>query len=107
MPKPTAIALDPVKYTDEEIQSCITLLQDLVQNSIHLAYLSQEQRIALITAAGRLSRPDRIERRKRKKESKYVKKLRVINYERSARANTGIRTAREATVFTAPLQIAE
>lgn len=104
IPKPAAVP-DPIKYSEEDIQACITLLDDLVNNSIHLAYLSEEQRVALITAAGRLSRPDRGERRKRKKESRYVKKQRVVNYERSARAATGIRSAREAAVFTAPLQI--
>jgi len=100
------ITLDPQKYTEEQIQASIELLNDLVQNSFHLAYLSEEQRIALFTAAGRLSRPDRAERRKRKRESKYVKKMRVINYERNTRKNTGIRTAREASVFSPPPRLA-
>ena len=107
MNKPETITLDGSKYTEAEIQACIALINDLVQNSVQLAYLSEEQRVALIIAAGRLSRPDRMERKKRKRESGYIKKQRVVNYERSARKNTGIRTAREASVFSPPLRIAE
>ena len=84
---------------------CIDLIEDLVKDSIHLAYLSKEQRIALITAAGHLSRPNRNEIRKRKRDTKHLKRQRVNNEERRARAQTGIRSAREAAVFIAPLQI--
>jgi NAD(P)-dependent dehydrogenase (short-subunit alcohol dehydrogenase family) len=93
------------KYSEAEIQACIELLRNLVEDSRHLGYFSQEQRVALITAAGRFSRPDREEIRKRKRYSRYVKKHKIINYERRVRAATGIRSAREAAVFTAPLQI--
>lgn len=95
------------KYSEEEIGACIALLEDLITNSEHLAYLSEEQRIALITAAGRLSRPDRDEIRKRKRDSRRLERKRVVNFERRARAETGIRSARGASVFTAPLQISD
>jgi len=94
-----------MKYSPEEIQECIALLNSFVENSEQLAYLSKEQRIALITIAGKLSRPDRYEIKKRKKDSRRIKKQRVINYEKRARAATGIRSAREAAVFAAPAQI--
>lgn len=94
-----------LKYSDEQIQACIALLQSFVENSEQLAYLTQEQRIALINAAGRLSRPDRNEIRKRNRDCKRVEKKKIINYERRVRAATGIRSAREAAVFTAPAQI--
>jgi len=59
--------VDP-KYSIEEIQRCIDLLDDLVMNSVELAHLSREQRIAILKAAGEISRPDRDEIRKRKKD---------------------------------------
>ena len=93
----------PAKYSEEEIKVCVALLEDLVQNSVELAHLSPEMRIALITAAGQLSRPQRDEIRKRKRDSQRVKKQRVVHYERRLRASTGIRSAREAAVFAAPL----
>ena len=82
------------------------MLKDLAENSEQLAHLTKEQRVALITAAGQISRPDRDEIRKRKRDCRRVKKQKVINYERSVRAATGIRSARESAVFTAPAQIA-
>ncbi|MBI5150733.1 MAG: SDR family oxidoreductase [Candidatus Omnitrophica bacterium] len=93
------------KYSEEQIRACVALLEGLVQNSVELAHLSPELRVALIAAAGKLSRPERDEIRKRKRDSRRVKKQRVVNYERRLRAATGIRSAREAAVFTAPLQI--
>ena len=95
-----------MKYSSQEIEYCVTLLTSLVENSGQLAYLSEEQRIALITAAGRLSRPDRDEIRKRKRDSRRLLKQRIFNSDRRSRAATGIRSAREAAVFTAPAMIA-
>ncbi len=96
-----------LKYSEEEIQTCIALLEDLIKNSVQLAHLSRETRIALITAAGQLSRPQRDEIRKRKRDSRYVERQRVVNYERRVRAATGIRSAREKAVFLAPKQITD
>ena len=93
------------KYSEDEIKACVAVLEDLVKNSVELAHLSPELRVALITAAGQLSRPQRDEIRKRKRDSRRIKKQRVLHYERRLRAATGIRSAREAAVFTAPLQI--
>src|SRR3989338_2520569 len=95
------------KYSEEQIRTCVAVLEDLVRNSVELAHLSTEQRIALITAAGQLSRPQRDEIRKRKRDSRRIKRQRVVNYERRLRASTGIRSAREAAVFTVPLQITD
>lgn len=95
------------KYSEEEIRACAALLDDLVKNSVELAHLSPELRVGLITAAGQLSRPQRDEIRKRKRDSRRIKKQRVVNYERRLRAATGIRSAREAAVFTVPLPITD
>ena len=95
------------KYSEEKIRACVALLEDLVKNSVELAHLSPELRVALITAAGKLSRPERDEIRKRKRDSRRIKRQRVVNYERRLRASTGIRSAREAAVFAASLQITD
>ena len=93
------------KYTKEEIQRCINLLDDLVKNSVELAHLSKEQRIAILKAAGEISRPDRDEIRKRKKDRIRLKKERIEDHERKIRKATGIRMAREKAVFIAPKAI--
>ena len=98
---------DEAKYSDDEIQKAILLLNEFVDNSEYLASLTNEQRIALLTAAGKLSRPDKIEARKRIHDIKYKKKQRVVREEKNARQATGIRRARAAQVFSAPLQISQ
>jgi len=93
------------KYSQEEIQQCINLLEDLVKNSVELAHLSKEQRIAVLKAAGEISRPGRDEIRKRKKDRIRLKKQRIDDHERKIRRATGIRQARKTAVFTAPKAI--
>ena len=93
------------KYSKEEIDACIAFLQDLVKTSEQLAHLSEHQRIALLTAAGQISRPDRQESRKRKKDRVRLAKQKINDHERNVRALTGIRRARQAAVFIAPQQI--
>lgn len=96
---------DGGKFSDEEIQKAILFINEFVDNSEQLASLSHEQRVALLTAAGKLSRPDKIEARKRIHAIKYKKKQRVVKEEKKARQATGIRRARETEVFSAPAQI--
>ncbi len=93
------------KYSKEEIQRCIDLLDDLVKNSIELAHLPDEQRIAILKAAGEISRPDRDEIRKRKRDRIRLKKQRIDDHERKIRRATGIRSARQNAVFTPPKAI--
>ncbi|MCP3876449.1 MAG: SDR family oxidoreductase [Desulfobacteraceae bacterium] len=89
----------------EAIRECIPIIEKLAAQSDLLALLSDSERIALITAAGKISRPDRSEIKKRNKDKKRQKRLAVIKKERRLRAATGIRKARDNEVFTAPRQI--
>jgi len=89
----------------EEMEACLGTLQHLLKDSQPLELLDEEQRIALIKAAGILSRPDRDELRKRRKGRKKRKKDKLREKDRQARAHTGIRSARTAEVFTAPAQL--
>ena len=91
--------------SQEEIQACISVLEHLTNNTIDLARLPEDQRVALMSAAGRLSRPDKEERRRRTREKQKADRQHVVNQEREARAATGIRQARDETVFVAPRQI--
>ena len=93
------------KYSQQRIEDCITVLEELVNNSDLLANLTEQHKIAIMTAAGRLSRPNRDEIKKRNKEIKQSKRQKVAKDGRDARAATGIRVAREATVFKMPKQI--
>src|SRR5262245_40852909 len=101
--KNTRRVADP-KYSLTEIQDCIALLDDLVRDDAELAHIPKEQRVALMIAAGRISRPDRDEIRKRQKDRKRLKRQKIVDHERVVRASTGIRSARTAQVYTAPEQ---
>ena len=89
----------------EEINSCISVLQKLVGDTNQIFNLSEEKRIAIMTAAGLLTRPNREEFSRRKKDSKKAEKRKMVARDKHARKETGIRSAREASVFVAPLMI--
>src|SRR5438477_512647 len=94
------------RYSPEQIQACIELLEYFVKNGEELICLSTEQKIALIAAAGLVSRPDRDEVLKRRINKAKLKRQVIDRHERRVRAATGIRSARQAEVFKAPERIA-
>jgi len=98
----TSIATE---FTAEEIETCLKVLQSFSLKTEQLTILTHEQRIAMFKAAGTISRPDREETKKRHKDVKKLRKQNVKEANRNARKLTGIRTAREIPVFTAPSQI--
>jgi len=89
----------------EDIEGFIARLEELAENADLLSELTLEQRIALLKAAGQLSRPHRLEILKRQKSIKKVERKKQLAQDRLARATTGIREARLASVFQAPAQV--
>lgn len=100
-----SMEIDEDQDTLTAIRQCIPVLEQIVGRSELLAKLSENDRVALLSAAGRIARPGPEEIRKRKKDKKQLKLRAVVEKEKRLRAATGIRRAREATVFTAPLKI--
>ncbi|MBI9108044.1 MAG: SDR family oxidoreductase [Spirochaetales bacterium] len=92
-------------YTELEINQCISILTALAEEGEAFTALPVKQQIELMKAAGRLSRPDYYQLKQRKKAVLKKKKQQIVKVERDARAATGIRRARETSVFTAPLQL--
>ncbi|MBL7898985.1 MAG: SDR family oxidoreductase [Crocinitomicaceae bacterium] len=90
----------------EEIDSAIYLLEFLRDNGDQITQLSPEQRVALMKAAGQLSRPDKKEIKKRNKAVKFTRKQANILSDKKERAKAAIRVARENPVFEAPKLIA-
>ncbi len=88
-----------------QLLECIPVLEKIAAHSELLAQLSEPDRIALISAAGKISRPDRKEIKKRNKDKRELKRKAIREKEKRLRAATGIRQARQASVFTAPLKI--
>ena len=93
------------EFSESEIQIAIKILQGISDDTSQLTYLSKEDRIALLRACGEISRPDRQEIRKRKRDSRRLKNHRTDQHQRTLRKETGIRSARETAVFIAPSSV--
>jgi len=92
----------PLDPTD--LKTTISTLEYLVAHGDQLTELSEEERIALMKAAGFLSRPPIEERRKRTTSVKKARRRVRNTNDRKARAAASIRTARTSPVFEAPKQ---
>ncbi len=90
----------------EEIEKCIALLSQLNADTNQIFDIPLAQRTALIKAAGQFSRPDRTELSRRKKDGKLAAKRKQDKKDKTARKETGIRSAREASIFVAPRLLA-
>ena len=58
------------KLSQAQIDTCISILEKLVGDTNQVFDLPEEKRIALMSAAGSLTRPSREEFSRRKKDSK-------------------------------------
>ncbi len=91
---------------NEEVTICIATLQKLLDDTNQIFELPEAQRVALFKAAGALTRPNRDEFQRRRKDAKKAAKRKKIEREKHARKETGIRKAREAAIFEAPKLLA-
>jgi NAD(P)-dependent dehydrogenase (short-subunit alcohol dehydrogenase family) len=86
----------------EELARCLEILESFVLDRARLWEVPEEIRIALIRAAGRVSRPMRFEQVRAAKAFRRIERKAQREADRETRAVTEIRTARRAAVFTAP-----
>ena len=93
---------DNTIITPEEIDRCIAVLAQLNTDTDQIFDIPKAQRIALLKEAGRFSRPDRDEFSRRIKDGKEAAKRKKEKKDKTARKETGIRHAREASIFVAP-----
>jgi 3-oxoacyl-ACP reductase-like protein len=92
----------PNSVHSEEVNSTISTLEKLLADTNLLFELPREQREALMMAAGKLSRPSKEEFDRRRKDGKKAAKRKKQERDKHARKETGIRSAREASIFEAP-----
>ncbi len=91
-----------MEHDSDEIGKSISLLDALAKDPARFATLPEEQRIALLKAAGELSRPARAEAKQRTKAAKKARSLALLENDRRTRNTTGIRSARMDATFKAP-----
>lgn len=85
-----------------QIEQCIDTLKQLLANTNQLFELPEAQRVELMTVAGKLSRPTKEEQDRRRKDAQKAAKRKMIERDKHARKETGIRSAREDAIFVAP-----
>ncbi len=86
----------------DDIILCVKTLETLVADTDQIFEIPEDLRLSLLMAAGMLSRPSREEFHRRKKDAKKAIKRKIREKDKHARNGTGIRSAREATIFVAP-----
>src|SRR5690554_8120793 len=100
--KHTSSDMEEMEINPEEIAKCIATLELLINHTDLIFDIPKAQRTALIKASGQLSRPSREEFSRRKKDAKKAERRKLAAKDRTARKETGIRSARENVVFVAP-----
>lgn len=86
----------------DDVRRATAVLEAILANPGILATVSDEDRRALLTAAGRVARPDRLEQAKVAAGFRRHKNRLREERDRGARAAANIRVARQAEVFAAP-----
>lgn len=81
------------------LRAAADLLEEISGNRALLADIPEVDRNRLLQAAGHVSRPDAIDRRRLLKVSKRKRKIEKVEREESILANTGIRKMRRQPVF--------
>ncbi|MEZ5002623.1 MAG: SDR family oxidoreductase [Chitinophagales bacterium] len=92
--------------SQEDIEKCISILEKLVAETDQIFDIPKDRRVALLRAAGQLSRPERDELKRRRKDGKKAARRKEKERDKHARKATGIRSAREAHIFEAPKMLA-
>lgn len=110
-PEPPKPPLSGIKHPPKEpgptlhpddVQTCIRVFEQILENRTLLATLSEEQRRNLLIAAGKVSRPSRYEIMKLSKVYRRTKKRKERAVDRQNTAGTVIREARRSPIFVPP-----
>lgn len=97
-----AVEPAPEPPSAEALRACRAVLEALVRDRGALAALPQEERVALLRAAGRVSHPTKQEHRREARAVRRRRREEVRAHDRQAVNGAGIREARQAPVFVAP-----
>lgn len=86
----------------EKLRAAAELLEQVVDNRALLGGLSEAERMRLMKAAGQVSRPDAVDRRRFVKATKRQRKADKAERAEKQLDQTGIRQLRQKPVFTTP-----
>ncbi len=97
----------PEEVTPENFKICLDVLKALAENPHYLGDVWYEDRIALMKAAGRIAHPTGQDSRELSRARRKIKRQKEKTHDRTLRKNTGLRFARQASVFQEPKRIGE
>ncbi len=100
-----SLALPPAELTDR-LRAATELLELVGERRALLAGLPEADRLRLLQAAGRLSRPDAVDRRQYIKATRRQRRAEKNDRAEAVLQDTGIRALRRATVFQTPVPFA-
>jgi NAD(P)-dependent dehydrogenase (short-subunit alcohol dehydrogenase family) len=86
----------------DRLRAASELLESIVDDRALLAGVPEKERTRLLQAAGRVSRPDAVDRRRLVQATKRERKTVKANRAEAVLSNTGIRKLRRETVFMTP-----
>lgn len=96
-----------LRLRPEDVRRCIEVLEQLAADRSLLTGIEREERVRLLAAAGRISRPMRDEQRQMAKAFRKKDRAEVRAHDREVTAATEIRAARRAEVYVAPPRLVE
>ena len=86
----------------DRVTTATELLEAIIDNRALLAEVPVEERVRFLMAAGMVSRPDALARRRVVKAARVDRRAAKVHKIESVLAETGIRKLRRETVFTTP-----
>ena len=92
----------PARLSPGDVRRCTELLEAIVRDRALLAGLSDDERRALLTAAGRISRPETVQERRLVREFRRAGRRERRGKDRRIVADAQIRVAREKPVYVPP-----
>ncbi len=93
------------RISPEDRARLVAMLEAIVEDRTLLADMPRDERVSLLQAAGRLSRPTRHEQQRATKAFRVITHQQKKAHDRDLRAATEIRAARRAEVFEAPKRV--
>jgi NAD(P)-dependent dehydrogenase (short-subunit alcohol dehydrogenase family) len=95
----TATTIEEKRSLAERLRAALELLEEIVADRAILVDVDEADRNRLLLAAGHVSRPDVIDRRRLLKASKRKRKAERVQREETLLSSTGIRALRRQPVF--------
>ena len=94
-----------MKELKDRIEEAADLLEEILNDRSLLVHVDEESRTRLLKAAGLVSKPDKLARRKLAKARRREEKREKRNRDQEMLDTTGIRQARENPIFQTPRRI--